>query len=66
MDIQTLTGQTVTLDSAVGNIRRIVVKDLGDIVLVTRTEEFERAQVAGVEPLTIGFKKSDIVRIERT
>lgn len=57
------TGQRIHLNSATGPISRIVVKDLGNVVLVTRQEEFERAQAAAEEPISVGFKKRDIIEV---
>jgi len=56
-----LIGQLVTLRSSQGDIVRTVVRDMGEIVLVCRTEEYERAKLEGREPAAIGFKRSDII-----
>ena len=39
----------------------MVIEDLGNVILVCRVEEYERAQIEAREPVTIGFKRSDVV-----
>lgn len=54
-------GQEVTLLSHQGVIKRRVVQDLGDVILVCLAEEFDRARAEGREPVSIGFKRSDVI-----
>lgn len=61
MSLQTVEGKKVTLRSSLGQIQRILVKDLGEIVLVCREEEYAQAVTEGREPVTIGFPRVDIV-----
>ena len=44
-----------------GVIERIVVEDRGEVILVCRSQEFEAAQGEGREPISVGFKRSDIL-----
>lgn len=57
-------GQMVTLDSANGRIQRVVLEDLGDVVTVCTPEELAAAKSQYRQPLRIGFKKKDVVRLE--
>ena len=61
MNTKSLSGQLVTLLSSVGPIKRVVVQDLGDVLLVCLVEEYEKAKIDAREPATIGFKRSDVV-----
>lgn len=61
MEQKNLSGQLVALRSSTGIIRRIVVADHGDILLVSRQEEYEDARRVPREPVTIGFKRGDLV-----
>ena len=61
MDKKFIVGQRVNLLSSAGPIVRIVVIDLGEVLLVTREEEFSMAQMEGREPASIGFKKQDVI-----
>jgi hypothetical protein len=49
------------LKSAQGEIVRVAVNILDGVVLVCRTEEYQRAKREGREPLAIGFKVSDVL-----
>lgn len=60
MKPQLIEGKQVTVNSACGKIDRIVVQDLGDVVLVTKKETYESAKKAGKEPVSIGFRKADV------
>lgn len=64
MKPQLIEGQEVTLDSSQGHITRTVVADLGDVVLVTRAEEYQRARKAGNQPISVGFRRSDVLDAE--
>lgn len=66
MDTQLLEGTEVTLRSASGLIRRIVVKDLGDVLAVTSESEYRRAKLAGTEPVFVGFRRSDAIDLDRS
>lgn len=57
-----LQGQEVTLSSRFGLVRRLVLEDLGEVVVVCRREELEAAQREGREPACVGFKRTDIVQ----
>lgn len=57
MKTKDLTGQEVTLQSSQGPIRRIVVKDMGDVLLVCRREEYEHAKEQRRAPISIGFHR---------
>jgi len=54
-------GQTVTLLSHGGLISRTIVADLGEVLLVCLESEFRRAQAEGREPVSVGFRRSDMV-----
>lgn len=61
MDKKFDVGQTVTLLSGLGPITRVVVEDLGEVLLVTRQEELSAARQQGREPAAVGFKKQDVI-----
>jgi hypothetical protein len=61
MEEKSLIGQVVTLQSSAGPIQRVVVADLGNVILVCRQEEYQQAKSEAREPATIGFKRGDIV-----
>ena len=50
------------VSSAAGPRRLIVVEDIGKIVLVCRQEEYDEAKKTGREPVTVGFKKVDVIK----
>ena len=54
-------GQLVTVRSAAGDIQRIVVKDMGEVVLICRPEEYELARSENRSPVSVGFKRGDIL-----
>lgn len=54
-------GQAVTLKSSPSNVERIVVRDLGEVVLVCRHEEYKQAKDEGREPIAVGVRKPDIL-----
>jgi hypothetical protein len=61
MDTQTYEGKEVTLISYGGKlINRVVVKDLGSVLLVCKTCELEQARTEKRDPICIGFKKEYI------
>lgn len=57
--MNTLTPGTIVNVQAAGErqLRRCVVEDRGEIVLITTTEEYEQAQVERREPVSIGFRR---------
>ena len=61
MENKILVGRVVTLDSSTGPIDRVVVRDLGEIVLVCRADEYKKAEKEGREPVSVGFKRTDIL-----
>jgi hypothetical protein len=61
MSKQTTVGQLVTLDAFGGPIERVVVEILGDVVAVCRREELERAKRERRNPVTVGFRRRDII-----
>jgi hypothetical protein len=64
MNTQLVVGQHVVLESSQGRIQRVVVEDMGEIVLVTREEEYRTAKMAGNQPVSIGFRRADIIDTE--
>ena len=63
MDKKIASGQTVKVLSSVGLITLTVVADLGEVLLVCRSEEFKNAQKDRREPVTVGFKRMDLVEV---
>lgn len=55
-------GEVVALESAQGPICRVVVHDWGGVVSVCRKEEFEAAKADMRKPVSVGFRKSDIIK----
>lgn len=55
-------GQVVTLDARFGEIQRVIVEDLGQILLVCRKDEFQAAEKEGRIPIAIGFPKEAIIK----
>jgi hypothetical protein len=41
----------------------VVVKDLGDVLVLTKPEEWEQAKRDKREPIAVGFKKSYLVDV---
>ena len=58
---QIATGQHVTLHSSLGIIQRVAVQVVGDVVLVCRQDEYETAKRERREPLSRGFRLSDLI-----
>lgn len=48
--------------SSQGQIERIIVKDLGETVLICREDEYAAALKEGRDPITVGFPRSAILR----
>lgn len=55
-------GSRVFLNSSCGEIERVLVKDMGEVLLVCREEEWRRANEAGDIPVSVGFKRVDLVQ----
>lgn len=54
-------GQQVRLSSSQGEITRIVVEDLGEVITVCTKQEIEAAKEQYRQPLRIGFRKKDVI-----
>jgi len=63
MDMLNIVGKEVTLSSLEGQIVRRVVEIRGDVVVVARDEELERAKKEGRTPLLVGFRAKDILKV---
>lgn len=61
MESQIIVGEKVTLRSALGEITRVVTRVQDGIVSVCSDEEYRRAEKEHREPLSVGFRVSDIV-----
>ena len=61
MALQITEGKQVKLKSSQGKIVRILVKNLGDTVLICREDEYVAAQREGRDPITIAFPTADIL-----
>lgn len=57
-------GTVVYLNSSQGKIKRVLVKDMGGILLVCRKEEWRRANESEELPVSVGFKRTDLVENE--
>jgi hypothetical protein len=55
-------GNVLALESAQGPIARVVVRDYGDVVAVCTKEEYALAKKMLREPISVGFKKRDIIK----
>lgn len=61
MDI--IVGEKIKLRAFGGEIiERILVRDCGDVVEITREDEYIKAQNENRLPVVVGFKKADMVR----
>jgi len=58
-------GQVVRLSSAEGAIERVLVRDLGEVLLICRADEYESARIERREPVSIGFPKRDLISVIR-
>lgn len=56
-------GQVVRLSSAEGAIDRVLVRDLGEVLLICRAEEYENARIERREPVSIGFPRKDLLSV---
>jgi hypothetical protein len=61
MSEQTLEGQVVTVNTLHGPTARVVVFDLGKVVVVATPDSYDRVRKAGLGPFSIGFPREDIV-----
>ena len=61
MSTELVEGQYVTVDSLAGPIRRILVRDLGDILVIGWPEDYERAKAEGISRFCVGFRRSDVL-----
>ncbi len=66
MHPQIVVGQDLTLNSSAGVIRRIAVQVIGNIVLISRREEYEMAKAEGREPISVGFPLADVLHSTET
>ena len=62
MSTKYVCGQIVKLNSAAGVIERIVVRDRGNLVGVCTRREFQASKDLMIQPLTVFFKKRDVLR----
>jgi hypothetical protein len=56
-----MASQLVRLNSSQGEITRMVVKDLGEIITVCTPQELASAKDKFRQPLTIWFPKKDVL-----
>lgn len=62
MGEQLQSGQRVTVNAFGGKQPSvIVVEDRGDVVLICKPEEFERAKAENRMPTTIGLPRADVI-----
>ena len=54
-------GQLVRLRSHAGEIERVLVGVIADILLVCRKDDYERARSEQREPVSVGFKRRYLV-----
>jgi|HubBroStandDraft_2_1064218.scaffolds.fasta_scaffold4098232_1 hypothetical protein len=59
--------QNVTVREFGGRVvEKVLVEDLGDVILVTTPEEWKSSQIEQRKPVTVGFKREYIVKIPPT
>lgn len=58
-------GQVVRLMANSGEIERVIVEDLGSVLLVCKSSELQEAEKQGRNPISIGFAKGDLVSDKR-
>ena len=57
-------GQQVTVNAFGGKTPSvIVVEDRGDVVLICKPNEFDSAKLQHRAPVSVGFRREDIVRV---
>ena len=62
MNAQLSRGQQIRVSAYGGKTPKVtVVEDRGDIVLICKPSEFEKAAEEEREPLTVGFHRSDVL-----
>jgi hypothetical protein len=64
MNEQTLVLQIVTVSSARGPIRRTVIAEVEDVVVLAEVNDTNQAKTAGITRFSIGFRRADILSIE--
>jgi hypothetical protein len=64
MTNQSLLSHVVTVSSARGPIRRTVIAEVGDVLVLADPAGAEEAKMAGITPFSIGFKRSDVLAVE--
>jgi hypothetical protein len=64
MTQQTLLNHVVTLSSARGPIRRAIVAEVGDVLVVAELERVAEAKKSGITPFSIGFRRLDVLAVE--
>lgn len=62
MNTKYQSGQVVRLMSGAGEIERVVVSDLGEVLLICRREEYELARAENRVPARIGFRRTDVIK----
>lgn len=61
--MELITGSKILVRAFDGKVlERIVVADQGEVVIITKEEEYDAARREGREPLAVGFKKKDIIQ----
>jgi hypothetical protein len=61
---QTLIGHIVTLSSARGPIRRTIIGEVGDVLIVAEPSSEQNVNNAEITRYSIGFNKSDVLAVE--
>ena len=64
MNKQTIIYQVVTVDSARGPIRRTVIAEIGDVLILAETDSAEQAKTGVITKFSIGFRRSDVLSID--
>ncbi len=57
-------GESVKLLSFKGIIDRVIVEDHGDVISITRADELALATKERRDPVSVGFRKGDIIPTE--
>ena len=64
MNTQTLLIHIVTIDSARGPIRRTVIAEVGDVLVLAELDGAEQAKIGEITKYSIGFKRSDVLSVD--
>jgi hypothetical protein len=56
--------ELVTVASARGPIRRTVIAEIGDVIVLADPSRAEEAKMAGITRFSIGFRRSDVISVE--